>query len=58
MKNEKISSFSNINDLIHFSLCSSYIPFVSGDTIGLSKNKKKSSKDTTIKPLEIIMNET
>jgi hypothetical protein len=38
MKNEKISSFSNINDLIDFSLCSSYIPFVSGDTFG--KNYK------------------
>lgn len=38
MKNEKISSFSNINDLIDFSLCSSYIPFVSGDTLG--KNYK------------------
>ena len=38
MKNEKISGFSNINDLIDFSLCSSYIPFVSGDTLG--KNYK------------------
>jgi hypothetical protein len=38
MKNEKISSFSNINDLIDFTLCSSYIPFVSGDTFG--KNYK------------------
>ena len=34
MKNEKISSFSSINDLIDFSLCSTYIPFVSGDTMG------------------------
>jgi len=34
MKNEKISSFSNIGDLIDFSLCSTYIPFVSGDTMG------------------------
>ena len=34
MKNEKISNFDNINDLIDFSLCSSYIPYVSGDTAG------------------------
>ena len=34
MKNEKISNFSNIGDLIDFSLCSTYIPFVSGDTMG------------------------
>lgn len=34
MKNEKISSFMNISDLIDFSLCSSYIPFVSGDSMG------------------------
>jgi hypothetical protein len=34
MKNEKISTFNNINDLIDFSLCSSYIPFVSGDNMG------------------------
>jgi hypothetical protein len=38
MKNEKISVFSDISDLIDFSLCSSYIPFVSGDTLG--KNYK------------------
>lgn len=38
MKNEKISGFSDISDLIDFSLCSSYIPFVSGDTLG--KNYK------------------
>jgi len=34
MKNEKISNFDSINDLIDFSLCSTYIPFVSGDTMG------------------------
>jgi hypothetical protein len=34
MKNAKISNFANINDLIDFSLCSSYIPFVSGDSMG------------------------
>ena len=38
MKNEKISGFSDISDLIDFSLCSSYIPFVSGDRLG--KNYK------------------
>jgi hypothetical protein len=34
MKNEKISNFSNLNELIDFSLCSSYIPYISGNTIG------------------------
>jgi hypothetical protein len=34
MKNEKISNFDNINDLIDYSLCSSYIPYISGDTFG------------------------
>jgi len=34
MKNEKISNFSNLNEVIDFSLCSSYIPYISGDTIG------------------------
>ena len=38
MKNEKISNFDNINDLIDFSLCSSYIPYVSGDTAGKKYN--------------------
>ena len=38
MKNEKISNFNNINDLIDFSLCSSYIPYVSGDTAGKKYN--------------------
>jgi hypothetical protein len=38
MKNEKISNFDNINDLIDFSLCSSYIPYVSGDTVGKKYN--------------------
>ncbi len=38
MKNEKISSFNDISELIDFSLCSSYIPFVSGDRLG--KNYK------------------
>jgi len=30
IKSETISSFDNINDLIDFSLCSSYIPYISG----------------------------
>lgn len=34
MKNEKISNFANVSDLIDFTLCSSYIPFVSGDSMG------------------------
>jgi hypothetical protein len=34
MKNEKISHFSSLNDVIDYSLCSTYIPFVSGDTMG------------------------
>ena len=34
MKNEKISNFKNLNELIDFSLCSSYIPYISGNTIG------------------------
>jgi hypothetical protein len=34
MKNVKVSNFDNINDLIDFSLCSSYIPYISGDTMG------------------------
>ena len=34
MKNEKISNFSNLDELIEFSLCSSYIPYISGDKIG------------------------
>ncbi len=38
MKNEKLSNFDNINDLIDFSLCSSYIPYVSGDTVGKKYN--------------------
>ena len=38
MKNEKITNFNNINDLIDFSLCSSYIPYVSGDTVGKKYN--------------------
>lgn len=38
MKNEKISKFNNINDLIDYSLCSSYIPYISGDTIGKKYN--------------------
>ena len=38
MKNEKISNFNNINDLIDYSLCSSYIPYISGDTIGKKYN--------------------
>jgi len=38
MKNEKITNFNNINDLIDFSLCSSYIPYVSGDTAGKKYN--------------------
>ena len=38
MKNEKISNFDNINDLIDFSMCSTYIPFVSGDTAGRKYN--------------------
>jgi hypothetical protein len=33
MKNEKLSNFKNINDLIDYSLCSSYIPYISGDTL-------------------------
>ena len=32
MKNEKHSAFDNINDLIDFCLCSSYIPYISGTT--------------------------
>jgi hypothetical protein len=39
MKNEKISNFKNINDLIDFSLCSSYIPYISGNTIGKKYNE-------------------
>jgi len=38
MKNEKKTNFNNINDLIDFSLCSSYIPYVSGDTAGKKYN--------------------
>ena len=38
MKNEKISNFNNINDLIDYSLCSSYIPYISGDTVGKKYN--------------------
>ena len=38
MKNEKISTFNNINDLIDFSMCSTYIPYVSGDTAGRKYN--------------------
>jgi len=38
MKNEKISNFNNINDLIDYSLCSSYIPYISGDTVGKKFN--------------------
>jgi len=38
MKNEKKTNFNNINDLIDFSLCSSYIPYVSGDTVGKNYN--------------------
>ena len=34
MKNEKISNFNNLNELIDFSLCSSYIPYISGNTVG------------------------
>ena len=30
--NEKVSEFDNINDLIDFCLCSSYIPYISGST--------------------------
>ena len=30
LQNEKISQFDNINDLIDFCLCSSYIPYISG----------------------------
>lgn len=41
MKNVKVSNFDNINDLIDFSLCSSYIPYISGDTMG---KKYKSSE--------------
>jgi len=33
MKNEKISNFKNINDLIDYSLCSSYIPYISGNNL-------------------------
>ena len=32
IKNEKHSNFDNINDLIEFCLCSSYIPYISGST--------------------------
>jgi hypothetical protein len=38
MKNEKISNFNNINDLIDYSLCSSYIPYISGNTVGKKYN--------------------
>ena len=38
MKNEKISNFKNINDLIDFSLCSSYIPYISGDNLSKKYN--------------------
>ena len=40
MKNEKHSAFDNINDLIDFCLCSSYIPYISGSTF--SKKYKDS----------------
>ena len=40
MKNEKHSAFDNINDLIDFCLCSSYIPYISGTTF--SKKYKDS----------------
>ena len=32
MKNEKHGNFNNIDDLIDFCLCSSYIPYISGST--------------------------
>lgn len=38
MKNEKISNFKNINDLIDFSLCSSYIPYISGNNLSKKYN--------------------
>jgi len=38
MKNEKLSNFKNINDLIDYSLCSSYIPYISGDTLSKKFN--------------------
>ena len=38
MKNEKISNFKNINDIIDYSLCSSYIPYISGDTLSKKYN--------------------
>ena len=38
MKNEKISNFNNINDLMDYSLCSSYIPYISGNTVGKKYN--------------------
>lgn len=38
--NEKVSEFDNINDLIDFCLCSSYIPYLSGSLMCLEyKNK-------------------
>ena len=40
MKNEKHGNFDNIDDLIDFCLCSSYIPYISGS--GFSKKYKGS----------------
>jgi hypothetical protein len=38
MNNEKISNFKNINDLIDYSLCSSYIPYISGNNLSKKYN--------------------
>jgi len=48
IKNEKKSNFDNINDLIDYCLCSSYIPYISGNTFS-RKYKDKYYIDGEIK---------
>jgi len=55
IKNEKKNNFDNINDLIDFCLCSSYIPYISGNTFS-KKYKDKYYIDGEFKNDKIIEN--
>lgn len=55
IKNEKKSNFDNINDLIDYCLCSSYIPYISGNTFS-RKYKGKYYIDGEIKNDNVIEN--
>ena len=55
IKNEKKSNFDDINDLIDYCLCSSYIPYISGNTFS-RKYKDKYYIDGEIKNDNVIEN--